>query len=138
MKISRSIAYAMQATLELAKSEPNCPVPSRRLAKQGNLPERFLPQVLRQLVTHGVLNSTIGAEGGYCLCKSPNQITLLDIVDSFDNALHIDVPEMHGFPADAHKRLVTAIEQVIGAARQELNRLTVADLLENGSQAAPA
>ena len=71
------------------------------------------------------------------MCKSPNQITLLDIVDSFDN-LHVNVPEMQGFPADAHKRLVTAIEQVIGAARQELNRLTVADLLENGSRLVPA
>src|SRR6266404_8056803 len=109
MKISRIIAYAVQATLELAKSEPNCPVPSRWLAKQGNLPERYLPQVLRQLVTHGVLNSTIGADGGYCLCKSPDQITLLDIVDSFDDSLHINVPEMQGFPANAHKRLVTAI-----------------------------
>jgi Rrf2 family protein len=134
MKISRSIAYAVQATLELAKSEPNCPVPSRRLAKQGNLPERYLPQVLRQLVTHGVLNSTIGADGGYCLCKSPDQITLLDIVDSFDDSLRLNMPEMQGLPADAHMRLITTIEHVIGAARQELNRLTVADLMGNGSQ----
>ena len=44
------------------------------------------------------------------------------------------MPEMQGLPADAHKRLVTTIEQVVFAARQELNRLTVADLLENGSQ----
>jgi hypothetical protein len=40
---------------------------------------------------------------------------------------------MQGLPDNAHKRLVSTIEQVIGVARQELNRLTVADLLENGS-----
>ena len=131
MKISRNIAYAVQATLELARAEPNCPVPCSRLAKHGNLPERYLPQVLRQLVTHGILNSTIGVDGGYCLCKSPTEITLLDIVDSFDNALRVSVPEMQGLPDNAHRRLVSTIEQVIGVARQELNRLTVADLLEN-------
>ena len=87
MKISRNIAYAVQATIELARAEPNCPVPCSRLAKHGNLPERYLPQVLRQLVTRGILNSTIGVDGGYCLCKSPAEITLLDIIDSFDNAL---------------------------------------------------
>jgi Rrf2 family transcriptional regulator, cysteine metabolism repressor len=138
MKISMSIAYAVQATIELAKAEPNRPVPSKWLAKHGNLPERYLPQVLRQLVTHGILNSTIGVDGGYCLCKSPAQITLLDIVDSFDDSLRLNMPEMLGLPANAHKRLVTTIEQVIGAARQELNRLTVADLLENDSQFVPA
>jgi Rrf2 family protein len=131
MKISMSIAYAVQATLELAKSEPNCPISSRRLAKHGNLPERYLPQVLRQLVTHGVLNSTVGVDGGYCLCKSPAQITLLDIIDSFDDALRVIMPEMRALPANAHMRLVTTFEQVIVAARQELNSVTVADLLEN-------
>jgi len=133
MKISRNIAYAVQATIELARAEPNCPVPCSRLAKHGNLPERYLPQVLRQLVTHGILNSTIGVDGGYCLCKSPTEITLLDIIDSFDNALRVSVPEMQGLPDSAHRRLVSTIEQVIGIARQELSRLTVADLLQNGS-----
>jgi Rrf2 family cysteine metabolism transcriptional repressor len=138
MKISLSIAYAVQVTLELAKSEPNRPVPSRRLAKQGNFPERYLPQVLRHLVTHGVLNSTIGVDGGYYLCKSPSQITLLDIVDSFDDSLRLNMPEMRGLPADAHKRLAFTIEQIIASARQELNSVTLADLLENGSQLVPA
>jgi Rrf2 family protein len=133
MKISRNIAYAVQATIELARAEPNCPIPCSRLAKIGNLPERYLPQVLRQLVTHGVLTSTIGVDGGYCLRRSPTEITLLDIIDSFDSALRLNVPEMQGIPDNAHKRLVTAIEQVLDVARQELNRLTVADLLENGS-----
>jgi Rrf2 family protein len=135
MKISRNIAYAVQATLELARAEPNCPVPCSRLAKHGKLPERYLPQVLRQLVTHGILNSTIGVDGGYCLCKSPAEITLLDIIDSFDNALRLSVPEMHGLPDSAHRRLVSTVEQVVDVARQELNRLTVADLLEGSSQA---
>src|SRR6478736_938343 len=120
MKISRNIAYAVQATLELARAEPNCPIPCSRLAKHGNLPERYLPQVLRQLVTHGVLNSTIGVDGGYWLCKSPAQITLLDIVDSFHDGLQLDMPELQNFPADARERLVSKIAQVLGAARQEL------------------
>lgn len=138
MKLSRNIAYAVQATLELARAESNCPIPCSRLAKHGNLPERYLPQVLRRLVTHGVLHSTIGVDGGYSLCKSPAQITLLDIVDSFDNTLRLSMPEMQGLPADAREKLVTAIDQIIGAARHELGCLTVADLLENGGQSAKA
>src|SRR5689334_22550001 len=136
MKLSRNIAYAVQATLELASSEPNRPVPCSRLAKHGNLPERYLPQVLRQLVTHGILNSTIGVDGGYSLCKSPAEITLLDIIDSFDNALRLSVPEMQGLPESARQRLFSKIEQIIDGARQELNRLTVADLLEKNNSSA--
>ena len=66
------------------------------------------------------------------------QISLLDIVDSFDNGLRLSMPELDNFPADALERLIATMEQVIGAARQELDRLTVADLLENRSHFTPA
>lgn len=49
MKLSRTVGYALQATLQLLDAEPYEPVPCSRLATTGNMPERFLLQILRDL-----------------------------------------------------------------------------------------
>ena len=67
MKLSRTVTYAVQATLQLGRSEVGVPVPCSQLAAEGHMPERFLLQVLRHLVTHGILHSTRGVDGGYSL-----------------------------------------------------------------------
>ena len=65
MKLSRTVAYAVRATLQLAQLEADGPVPCSKLANEGKMPERFLLQILRNLVTHGILRSTRGVDGGY-------------------------------------------------------------------------
>jgi Rrf2 family protein len=80
MKLSSTNTYALHATLLLARSEPGIPVPCKQLASQGKLPERFLLQILRQLVKAKILRSTCGVAGGYYLARPTSQITLDDIV----------------------------------------------------------
>jgi hypothetical protein len=58
MKLSRTVAYALQATLLLAKDTSRMPVACSKLAVEGKMPERFLLQILRNLVNHGLLRST--------------------------------------------------------------------------------
>jgi Rrf2 family protein len=66
VKLSRTASYALQAVLQLAQSDASgYPVPCSRLAAEGKMPERFLLQILRSLVTHGILGSTRGVDGGY-------------------------------------------------------------------------
>jgi Rrf2 family protein len=129
MKVSRTIAYAIHATLQLAGGERGVPIPCSKLAEEGQMPERFLLQILRSLVTRGLLKSTRGVEGGYCLARSPDEISLRDIVESFDNPLNPSVPDLDGLSADVRKRLMTTLTQASTAAHQELESLTVADLI---------
>ena len=67
MRLSRASAYALGAVLQLAHAPAGMPVPCSQLAKHGQMPERFLLQVLRNLVNHGILVSTRGVDGGYAL-----------------------------------------------------------------------
>jgi Rrf2 family protein len=87
MKLSSSNTYALHATLLLARSQPGIPIPCKQLASQGKLPERFLLQILRQLVKAKILRSTCGVAGGYVLARAPHQITLDDIVAASDPPL---------------------------------------------------
>ena len=88
MKLSRTVAYALQATLQLAQAKSGSPVPCSQLAATGHMPERFLLQVLRSLVTHGILQSTRGVEGGYTLERKPEDITLFIAGHGTDRSDH--------------------------------------------------
>ena len=87
MKLSRTVEYAVQAMLQLAEHDLGTPVPCSRLAATGQMPERFLLQILRNLVTHGILNSTRGVEGGYTLERPPEQISLLEVIEAIDGPI---------------------------------------------------
>lgn len=134
MKLSRTIAYGIHASIQLARLTAGAPVPSSQLAREGRLPERFLVQILRTLVTNGVLTSACGVSGGYVLARPPTQITLRDIVESFDNPLDVCLPDLDCMSPGVRSQVVSTLEGASEAARAKLQKLTLADLLgaENG------
>jgi Rrf2 family transcriptional regulator, cysteine metabolism repressor len=131
MKLSRTIVYAIQATVALSEMGRNAPISCRQIADGRKMPERFLLQVLRNLVSHGVLESATGVMGGYYLARPPHKITLLEIMDAFDNPLSTPwVPELPEIMPITHERLVTCFAESTRAARQSLARFTIADLAQ--------
>jgi Rrf2 family protein len=131
MKISRTISYAIQASLYLGRAQAGVPVPCSQLAREEQLPERFLLQILRCLVNHGVLQSTRGVVGGYSLSRPPQQITLLDIMEAFDNPLDPAMPDLDTMPPGVRSSILKTLHDIAHASRLELQKLTVADLLQN-------
>jgi Rrf2 family protein len=110
----------------LARSDPATPVPCSKLASAGDMPERFLLQILRVLVTHGILRSTRGVEGGYSLLKSPDEISLLEVIEAIDGPLAKEAAP-DGSEASA---LQSALLQVTQTARQQLQAIKLSQLLE--------
>jgi Rrf2 family protein len=143
MKVSRTMAYAVQAMLQLAMLDSDEPVSCSRLAKKGKMPERFLLQVLRNLVTHGLLHSTRGVEGGYYLAQPLKKITLLDIFVAFDQTLVPSIAPLTGLPPTTRQMLNDAMESGASAAERELSRVSLADLVgaskpkKNAKKSAP-
>lgn len=132
MKVSRTMAYAVQAMLQLAILDSDEPISCSRLAKKGKMPERFLLQVLRNLVTNGLLHSTRGVEGGYYLARPLNKITLLDIFVAFDQTLVPTIAPLTGLPAGTRQVLNDAMESGASAAERELAKVSLADLVKAG------
>src|SRR5438046_3206042 len=86
MRISAKAEYACVAMLELAANFRK-PQPARikDIAEAQGVPARFLVQILIQLKTAGLVGSVRGASGGYQLTRSPDKITLADIVNAVDD-----------------------------------------------------
>jgi DNA-binding IscR family transcriptional regulator len=137
MKMSRTVEYAVQAMLQLAEHEPGVPIPCSRLAAAGQMPERFLLQILRNLVTHGILASTRGVEGGYTrgveggytLERPADQISLLEVIEAIDGPLGGALTAVKGLPPETQQRLLAVLQKVSEQARRSLSEVKLADLL---------
>ena len=136
MKLSRTVEYAVQAMLQLAEHTPGTPVPCSKLAAAGNMPERFLLQILRNLVTHGILKSTRGVDGGYCLERPAEQISLLDVIEAIDGPFGVGTVGGRESPIESHRRLTEALHEVSGLMRKELANIKLVNLLAPKTAAA--
>ena len=132
MKVSRTVAYALHSVLQLAQAERHTPVPCSRLAAAGEMPERFLLQILRSLVTHGILVSTRGVDGGYRLERDPEEISLLEVIEAIDGPLNPVLPTVKGLPRECKAKLECVISDVTDFSRRELQAVKLAHLVSGG------
>ena len=93
------------------------------------MPERFLLQILRHLVTRGILRSTRGVDGGYALERPPQDISLLEIIEALEGPLNSALPEGDARASHYHERLNKALQQVTVLVRQRLDAIKLADLM---------
>jgi Rrf2 family protein len=87
MRISAKAEYACAAMLGLAfnHGDPQ-PIHIKSIADSQGISMRFLVQILLQLKTAGLVASVRGASGGYQLARSPEAITLADIINAIDDS----------------------------------------------------
>ncbi|MFZ5830099.1 MAG: RrF2 family transcriptional regulator [Planctomycetota bacterium] len=129
MKLSQSVTYAVQATLKLAEKENDGPVSCGRLADSGNMPERFLLQILRDLAKQGILQSTRGGGGGFVLDRNPHEISLLELIEAIDGPVTAGLPVNANFDAASGDRLASTLQRIAEMTRQQLAALKIADLV---------
>jgi Rrf2 family transcriptional regulator, cysteine metabolism repressor len=136
LRISRAATYGLLAAIQLSESTSAPPIPCSQLAKLGNMPERFLLQVLRTLVNQGLLRSTRGVDGGYRLAKPMSQISLLDIVEATDGPIHPELPQVAGLSGPAQRKLTEALGDIAADARKRLGGISLAQLKPAGGAGA--
>jgi Rrf2 family protein len=107
------------------------PIPCSQLAAEGHMPERFLLQILRHLVIHGILHSTRGVDGGYTLERKPEEISLLEIIEAIDGPLDSGPSDDGAVAAQSESLLRDALEQITATARQQLQAIKVSDLMRS-------
>jgi Rrf2 family protein len=148
MKLTRASSYALHAVVHMAQQKvQNAPVASHHIAAERGIPERFLLKVLKPLVSHRILLSVKGPNGGYRLARSPSEITMLQIVEAVDGDVQGYAPER---PTDKDKdhsaaeikkfnqiwnSLQPKLEQVCGQTadqiRKSLDKVRIADLVNS-------
>ena len=81
MKISLKVDYACRVMAELARLHGSGELAQiEHLARTEAVPANFLAQILIKLRDHGLIVSRRGNQGGYALARSPEDISLHDIL----------------------------------------------------------
>ena len=79
--LPKKTKYAIKALFALAKTfEQKQPQRIADIAENENIPKKFLEAILLDMRKIGIVNSKMGAHGGYYLSKHPEEIYLSQII----------------------------------------------------------
>jgi Rrf2 family cysteine metabolism transcriptional repressor len=87
MKLSKRGEYGLRALQDLTVHHGGGPIPNKDLAERNNIPPKFLEQILLTLKHGQIIRSQKGPRGGYYLARSPEEITLAEVVRLLDGPL---------------------------------------------------
>jgi Rrf2 family protein len=83
MRISAKGEYAAKAVLYLSLRYPNV-VTIHEVAEGHHIPLKYLEQILLALKNKGMLESRRGVHGGYTLARSPENISVGEVLRAVD------------------------------------------------------
>jgi Rrf2 family protein len=73
---------------------------SREIAREMDIPARYLTQILANLVQHGLLDAVAGPTGGYTLARPPENISLLEVVEAAEGPIKLEQCVLRGGPCN--------------------------------------
>ena len=76
MMISTKGRYALRIMVDLAQHDGDTPVSVREIAQRQDISGKYMEQIISVLSRAGLLRSVRGAQGGYHLAKSPEEISV--------------------------------------------------------------
>jgi Rrf2 family cysteine metabolism transcriptional repressor len=86
-KPSLKSEYALRAIFDLTLQKPGEPIRIADVAARWKIPQKFLELILSGLKQGGFVESRRGAEGGYMLARSPDAITVGEVLRFVDGRL---------------------------------------------------
>jgi Rrf2 family protein len=134
MKISNTGEYALKALIELAIDYDrgiNVTL-INDVAQRKEIPQKYLGQVLLSLRNAGILLSKRGVGGGYSLSRSPENITLGEIIEAVEGPLApmncVSIGAKVNCPDKSHCALFDIMVEVRNAMSSILDNASLKDV----------
>lgn len=121
MNISVKSEYALKAVFDLASQylagrESGAPMPPIKIAdiaRRQKIPQKFLELILAGLKQSGFVDSRRGAEGGYLLARSPDSITIGEVLRAVENVKGGSRPHSNDPFGEIWRRVDRAVSGVL-------------------------
>lgn len=96
MLLSQTAEYALRAAVWLADT-PDTPHTTQEIADVTKVPAGYLSKVLQAMGRAGLVTSQRGLGGGFLLTRTPEELSVLDIINAVD-----PVQRIHTCPLNLH------------------------------------
>jgi Rrf2 family protein len=143
MRFSRRVQYALCGIFDLAYNGAGEPVRVQLIGERQGIPHRFLEQIFQRLRKADLVTGKRGPGGGYVLTRSPEQISLREVVEAVEGRLGARRPEdLESWPESKHRpdflwedlgrRMGAMLSEIVVAdvCREAVRRSVVRDLPE--------
>lgn len=89
MKLSTRGRYGIHAMYDLAQYGIESPQPIKAIAERQDIPEAYLEQLIAKLRKEELVKSIRGAQGGYMLARTPEKITVGEVLRALEGGLAV-------------------------------------------------
>jgi Rrf2 family protein len=145
MRMNEGVEWGLHCCVALGWIGENEVISTTKLAAKFGLPAAYLNKSLQALARAGILVSSAGPKGGFRLARSPEKITLLQVVDAIegpDAAFRCTEIRRNGEGASPAREcrkpcaITAAMRRAEAAWRRELSSQTVASVMHDAPPAA--
>lgn len=135
LRLSKKTWLALEAVVDVAINARPDPVQSKEITKRQGIPQRYLEQVMQQLVHANVLKGVRGPRGGYRLARERRRITVGEVVRVVGAMDSADDPVTSG-PSDLGDKVIAPLWQEVQTELMErLDKITIDDLCRRAETA---
>jgi len=128
LQMPKKMLYALEAVVDVAYNARPEPVQSKDITKRQGIPQRYLEQVMQQLVRAGILKGVRGPRGGYTLARERRRITIGEVIRVIE-AADDDIEDTENTMSDLGQRVVRPLwHQVRDDAMERLDQISLEDL----------
>ena len=132
MQFTKAEEYGMFGVLYLADADRSKVIPLSEISQAQDIPEKFLAKIFQSLSKAGIVRSHRGVRGGFTLAKSPEQISMKEVLETIQGPYHLMKCTESIAACDRADIEFCALREVLVIAEQKLvsvfEHYTLADL----------
>jgi Rrf2 family protein len=130
IRLSRKMQLALEAVVDVAYNARPDPVQSKEITGRQGISQRYLEQVMQELVRAGILKGVRGPRGGYRLARERRRISIGDIVRVVAALEVAEDPDQESQSVLAGKVIRPVLEDAMQSFLTRLDAVTIEELCE--------
>lgn len=132
LRLTKKADYGLMALKYLAEQPEEASFSARDIASAYHIPPQLLAKILQLLAREGLLQSHAGMNGGYSLSRSPENITVFEVIRIIDGPLFITSCVTEAGPCDLTSSctIKEPLARVNDSISDLLRKIRISDLVE--------
>lgn len=129
MRLQVNTTLALYSVIEFA-TDPERHIPASEIADRYGVSPHHLAKVLAELARAGIVESVRGVGGGYRFTANARRLTLMDIIQLFEDLAPPSSQRHNGVTTPVDLALDTVLAEIDQIAKSTFSSITLATMLQ--------